>query len=134
VLEKEYPTFDPGHKISSSGVHIQIPRIKVRAGIEQSIRRSLLRRMEEFFPNLVVRRPWDNVYDASPSSHSGKLADFWVLEDYGGRASLRDSSISWTGIRRRATSAWTSEVPSADELLIFSSSSRFVLTHPRRLP
>ena len=71
VLEKEYPTFDSIHKISSSGVHIQIPRIKVRPDIEKNIRRTLLRRMEEFFPNLGCTKTWDNVYDPSPSSHTG---------------------------------------------------------------
>jgi P4 family phage/plasmid primase-like protien len=71
VLEKEYPTFDSIHKISSSGVHIQIPRIKVRAGIEQSVRRTLLRRMEDFFPNLGCTKAWDDIYDKSPSAHSG---------------------------------------------------------------
>jgi hypothetical protein len=71
VLEKEYPTYDSIHKISSSGVHIQIPRIKVRPDIEKNIRRTLLRRMEEFFPNLGCTKTWDNVYDASPSNHTG---------------------------------------------------------------
>ena len=80
VLEKEYPTFDPtkGSQkdgkmtgLSSSGVHIQIPSIKSRASIEQAIRRTLVPRMEEFFPNLGLFKGWDDVYDKAPLTHTG---------------------------------------------------------------
>ena len=71
VLEKEYPTFDQSKDISSSGVHIQVPRIKSRASIEQAIRRTLVPRMEEFFPNLGLLKGWDDVYDKSPLTHTG---------------------------------------------------------------
>ncbi len=71
VLEKEYPTYDPIKKISSSGIHIQVPGIKTRASIEQSIRRTLISRMEEFFPNLSLLKGWDDVYDKSPLTHTG---------------------------------------------------------------
>ena len=71
VLEKEYPTFDPIKKISSSGIHVQVPTIKTRSDVEQCIRRTLLNRMEEFFPKLGLRSGWDDVYDKSPLTHTG---------------------------------------------------------------
>ena len=71
VLEKETPTYDPIHSISSSGVHIQFPELKTRAGVEQGIRRTLISRMEEFFPNLGCTKGWDDIYDKSPLTHTG---------------------------------------------------------------
>lgn len=71
VLEKEYPTFDPSKKISSSGIHIQVPTLKTRSDIEQCIRRSLLRRMGDFFPDLGLWKGWEDVYDKSPLTHTG---------------------------------------------------------------
>ena len=71
VLEKEYPTYDQTKKISSSGVHVQVPAIKTRASIEQAVRRTLVPRMEEFFPNLGLLKGWDDVYDKSPLTHTG---------------------------------------------------------------
>jgi len=70
VLEKDYPTFDPSKKISSSGIHVQVPALKSRAGVEQALRRTLLKRMDEFFPNLGCNKGWDDVYDKSPLSHT----------------------------------------------------------------
>jgi len=71
VLEKESPTFDPIKKISSSGIHIQVPGIKTRADVEQCVRRSLLRQMDEFFPDLGLWKGWEDVYDKSPLTHTG---------------------------------------------------------------
>jgi len=70
VLEKDYPTFDPIKKISSSGIHVQVPALKTRAGVEQALRRTLLKRMDEFFPSLGCNKGWDDVYDKSPLSHT----------------------------------------------------------------
>lgn len=70
VLEKDYPTYDSIKKVSNSGIHIQVPDIKTRAGVEQAIRLALLPRMEEFFPNLGLTKPWSDVYDKSPLSHT----------------------------------------------------------------
>lgn len=70
VLEKGYPTFDPIKKISSSGIHIQVPALKTRADVEQSVRRALVRRMEEFFPDLGCNRGWEDVYDKQPLTHT----------------------------------------------------------------
>lgn len=71
ILEKDYPTYDPIKKISSSGIHVQVPSVKTKAGVEQAIRRTLLKRMDEFFPNLGCNKGWDDVYDKQPLSHTG---------------------------------------------------------------
>jgi P4 family phage/plasmid primase-like protien len=73
VLEKDSPTpskTKQGETISKSGVHIQIPSIKTRADVEQSIRRSLVRRMDEFFPELGCMKGWEDVYDKQPLTHT----------------------------------------------------------------
>lgn len=73
VLEKSYPTpstTKDGKKVSKSGVHIQIPAIKTRADVEQSVRRTLLRRMDEFFPGLECMKGWEDVYDKQPLTHT----------------------------------------------------------------
>ncbi len=71
ILEKEYPTYDPIKKISSSGIHIQLPDIKTRADVEKGIRRALLQRMDIFFPDLGLLKGWDDVYDPSALTHTG---------------------------------------------------------------
>ena len=71
VLEKESPTYNPTNKISSSGIHIQFPDLKTRADVEKGIRRSLLSRMEDFFPDLGCTKGWDDVYDPSALTHTG---------------------------------------------------------------
>jgi P4 family phage/plasmid primase-like protien len=70
VLEKDHPTYNKADNLSSSGIHIQIPGVKTRASIEQDLRRSLLKDMETFFPNLGCTKPWDDVYDKQPLSHT----------------------------------------------------------------
>lgn len=75
ILEKDYPTYDPIKKVSSSGIHIQVPALKTKAGVEQAIRRVLLKRMDEFFPDLGCNKGWDDVYDKSPLSHTNN----WTL-------------------------------------------------------
>lgn len=70
ILEKDRPTFNKKDNISSSGIHMQVPSIKTRAGVEQAIRRALVKRMEEFFPNLGFTKTWEDVYDKSPLTHT----------------------------------------------------------------
>lgn len=70
VLEKDYPTYSKADDLSSSGIHIQIPAVKTRADIEQQIRRTLLKDMETFFPSLGCTKPWDDIYDKQPLSHT----------------------------------------------------------------
>lgn len=71
VLEKDFPTYDKMKNISASGVHIQVPGIKSRPSVEETVRRMMLRRMEEFFPGLGLRDDWNKVYDTSPLNHNG---------------------------------------------------------------
>ena len=79
VLEKDYPTFDKVKNISASGIHIQIPAIKTRAGVEQAIRRTLLTNkgaaMEACFPGLGFRGTWEDVYDKQPLTHT----NMWMV-------------------------------------------------------
>ena len=70
VLEKDHPTYSKADDISSSGIHIQIPAVKTRADVEQSIRRSLLKDMDIYFPDLGCTKSWDDVYDKQPLSHT----------------------------------------------------------------
>jgi P4 family phage/plasmid primase-like protien len=75
VLEKDNPTPDKDKAthadISASGVHIQIPAIKTRPSVEETVRRILVPRMSEFFPNLDLLHDWNKVYDPSPLNHNG---------------------------------------------------------------
>jgi P4 family phage/plasmid primase-like protien len=71
VLEKDFPTYDKSKHISASGIHIQIPGIKSRPSVEETVRRMLIRRMEDFFPGLGLRDDWNKVYDVSPLNHNG---------------------------------------------------------------
>jgi hypothetical protein len=71
VLEKDNPTFQRSKNLSASGIHIQIPAIKSRPSVEETVRRVLVRRMEEFFPNLGLMHEWNKVYDTSPLNHNG---------------------------------------------------------------
>lgn len=71
VLEKDNPTFDRTKSISASGIHIQVPAIKSRPSVEETVRRRLVPRMEEFFPSLGLRDNWAKVYDTSPLNHNG---------------------------------------------------------------
>ncbi len=75
VLEKDNPTPAKDKRtnsdISASGVHIQIPAIKARPSVEETLRRILVPRMDEFFPNLGLLHDWNKVYDSSPLNHNG---------------------------------------------------------------
>lgn len=73
VLEKDYPTYSPAKKISSSGVHIQVPSIKTRAAVNSAVRRVLLKRMAEFFPSLQIEdeKKWESIYDKSALTNNG---------------------------------------------------------------
>ena len=70
ILEKQEPTFIKPENMSKSGIHIQVPSIKTRPDVENGIRRTLVRRMEEFFPNLGLKNNWDDVYDKQPLTHT----------------------------------------------------------------
>ena len=70
ILEKDRPTFTKKDNVSKSGIHIQVPHVKTRAGVEQSIRRALVKRMEEFFPELHLMNDWEDAYDKQPLTHT----------------------------------------------------------------
>lgn len=69
VLEKARPTIDEKQR-SKSGIHVVIPDLKSNRFVEQSIRRNLLPRMQEFFPGLPLTIPWEDVYDKSVLTHT----------------------------------------------------------------
>lgn len=73
VLEKDYPTYSPAKKLSSSGVHIQVPSVKTRAAVNSAVRRILLKRMGEFFPSLQIEdeKKWESIYDKSALTNNG---------------------------------------------------------------
>ncbi len=77
VLEKDYPTYNKGDNVSKSGIHLQVPAIKTRPSVEDKVRRSLVKRMEEFFPDLGLKPKkgeekvdWYDIYDPQPLTHT----------------------------------------------------------------
>lgn len=79
IMEKRRPTFDEKKNRYKSGIHIVIPSICSHKFAEQSVRRSLLKRMDEFFGGLPLKESWDKVYDESVVNRSVP----WTL--YGSR-------------------------------------------------
>lgn len=79
VMEKRRPTFDKKKQIYKSGIHIVVPQACTHKYIEQSVRRTLLKRMDEFFPDLPLKESWDKVYDEQVLNRSHQ----WTL--YGSR-------------------------------------------------
>jgi hypothetical protein len=61
VMEKARPTIDNEKHRSKSGIHIVIPEICTTSLIQQSIRRSLVPRMPEFFGGLPLTNDWESV-------------------------------------------------------------------------
>lgn len=85
VMEKRRPTIDAKKQRCKSGIHIVVPQICTHKYVEQSVRRALLKRMEEFFPGLPLKDPWDKVYDEQVLNRSQQ----WTL--YGSRKPDEDS-------------------------------------------
>jgi P4 family phage/plasmid primase-like protien len=79
VMEKRRPTFDSKKQRCKSGIHIVVPSISSHKFVEQSVRRTLLKRMDEFFPGLPLQEPWEKVYDEGVVNRSVP----WTL--YGSR-------------------------------------------------
>lgn len=79
VMEKRKPTFDEKKQRCKSGIHVVVPTICTHKYVEQNVRRSLLKRMEEFFPDLPLKDSWDKVYDEQVLNRSQQ----WTL--YGSR-------------------------------------------------
>jgi len=79
VMEKRRPTFDSKKQRCKSGIHIVVPAISSHKFVEQSVRRTLLKRMDDFFPGLPLQEPWEKVYDEGVVNRSVP----WTL--YGSR-------------------------------------------------
>ena len=79
IMEKRKPTYSIKKKLMKSGIHILIPEVKTHKCVEQRVRRMLLNRMDEFFPNLPLLEGWDKVYDEAVVNRSSP----WTL--YGSR-------------------------------------------------
>lgn len=79
IMEKRKPTYSMKKKLMKSGIHILIPEIKTHKCVEQRVRRMLLSRMQEFFPDLPLLEGWDKVYDEAVVNRSSP----WTL--YGSR-------------------------------------------------
>lgn len=75
VMEKRRPTFDEKKNRYKSGIHIVVPNVCTKKYIEQSVRRNLLKRMPEFFPNLPVKDEWTKIYDEQVLNRSQQ----WTL-------------------------------------------------------
>ena len=79
ISEKRVPTYyasktnDKGEitpDYSKSGLHIVIPALKTNHFVEEQVRRNLVKRMPEFFPDLPLSDNWDKVYDPAPLNHN----------------------------------------------------------------
>ena len=81
VSEKPEPTYyaaDPSKNkmdYSKSGLHIVIPALKTNHFVEEEIRRTLLKRMDELFPGLPLVDKWEKVYDSAVLTHTSN----WTL-------------------------------------------------------
>jgi len=79
VMEKRKPTFDSKNNRMKSGIHMVVPAICSHKFVEQRVRRALVKRMDEFFPDLPLNEPWEKVYDEAVVNRSGP----WTM--YGSR-------------------------------------------------
>lgn len=80
VMEKRKPTYEAKGDRTKSGIHIVVPSICTHKFVEQSVRRVLVKRMDEFFAGLPLKDPsWEKVYDKGVVDRSVN----WTL--YGSR-------------------------------------------------
>jgi P4 family phage/plasmid primase-like protien len=63
VMEKRKPTFEKKGNRTKSGIHLVVPGVCTHKLVEQSVRRSLVPRMGEFFTDLPLKDSWEKVYD-----------------------------------------------------------------------
>lgn len=75
VMEKNRPTIDKKKEKYKSGIHIVVPNVCTKKYIEQSVRRNLLKRMPDFFPDLPVKDDWSKIYDEQVLNRSQQ----WTL-------------------------------------------------------
>jgi P4 family phage/plasmid primase-like protien len=79
VMEKRKPTYDSKKQRVKSGIHIVVPSVCSHKFVEQRVRRTLLKQMDEFFQGLPLKEPWEKVYDEGVVNRSVP----WTL--YGSR-------------------------------------------------
>ena len=63
IMEKRKPTFDEKGNRMKSGIHIVLPDLATTTSVEQSIRRTLLKTIDQHFVGLPLLDKWDKVYD-----------------------------------------------------------------------
>jgi len=64
VMEKRRPTHDKERNRMKSGIHFVVPNVNTTKTVEESIRRSLLKKdMENYFKGLPLKEDWKKVYD-----------------------------------------------------------------------
>ena len=80
IMEKRKPTYEVKGNRTKSGIHIVVPNVLTHKLVEQSVRRTLVKQMGDFFPNLPLKDPsWEKVYDKAVVDRSVN----WTL--YGSR-------------------------------------------------
>jgi len=70
IMEKKRPTLDSKKQRIKSGIHIVVPGVLTHKYIEQSVRRALVPRMDEFFKGLPLNDTWEKVYDEAVLNRS----------------------------------------------------------------
>lgn len=70
IMEKKRPTLDSKKQRIKSGIHIVVPGVLTHKYIEQSVRRALVTRMDEFFKGLPLNDTWEKVYDEAVLNRS----------------------------------------------------------------
>lgn len=63
VMEKRKPTYEKKGNRTKSGIHLVVPGVCTHKLVEQSVRRTLIPRMGEFFNDLPVKESWEKIYD-----------------------------------------------------------------------
>jgi P4 family phage/plasmid primase-like protien len=121
IMEKRKPTLDLKGNRMKSGIHIVVPDICTTSLVEQSIRRTLLKTVSTYFPNLPLNEPWEKVYDEAVVKRSVN----WML--YGSRKSdenARPYLISYIANYSNGTISVKSGMPDITTSLIKKLSVR----------
>ena len=79
IMEKRKPTLDSKKNKMKSGIHIVAPDICTHKFVEQRVRRTLVKTMDDYFQGLPLTETWEKVYDESVVNRSCP----WTL--YGSR-------------------------------------------------
>jgi P4 family phage/plasmid primase-like protien len=85
IMEKRKPTLEVDKNRMKSGIHIVVPDVCTTSMVEQSVRRTLLKVVAGFFPDLPLTDSWEKVYDEAVVKRSVN----WML--YGSRKGHENS-------------------------------------------